>query len=543
MSQTNIDYLFQVVAPTADRGPGTSRTGSDASGFDNHLSQASASVFDVLHSPDASRARGSQSPANRDDTTRVESTRRDGTRREDSGSDHTVCPPPPNSSAASSQSRTSSSSEVSKKDVDDDSEDVAAGDETASAAAGASTVKTTQTESAAKDKDSNQEHEAVEEAKAILEADPAAAAKSKAGVKGAAAAAAVEGQTDGVTTEPESNKKNTPGAAPTAIHAAEFEKVPSSSEDVATPAQHVKGVHHESNDNLKDAQHTATADTNAKAKSSDAVNGSATAPTAQVNLETSQATEESKSAKSDDSSTDNSGSDAKPSNRAEATASKAKPEPTAIANNIAANLAKAVGENESTKDGADGSTKSVGAKQETAVGPLGRALKSATDITRGTHHSSDSEMQRVDPARFVSRVSRAFQTANERGGTLQLRLSPPELGSLKLQLTVKDGVMSAQMETENASARRVLLEHLPSLRDRLAEQNIRIERFDVDVRQENNSGQANPHGSNQNPYQPQPEQTGNERRGGSRVRAEEPSTPKPIVVSQRISSTGINLVI
>ena len=40
------------------------------------------------------------------------------------------------------------------------------------------------------------------------------------------------------------------------------------------------------------------------------------------------------------------------------------------------------------------------------------------------------------------------------------------------------------METETAAARHVLLENLPALRERLAGQEIRIERFDVDLRHE-----------------------------------------------------------
>ena len=101
----------------------------------------------------------------------------------------------------------------------------------------------------------------------------------------------------------------------------------------------------------------------------------------------------------------------------------------------------------------------------------------------------------IDPARFVGRVAKAIQTANERGGALQLRLSPPELGSLRLQLTVHEGVMTASLEAESPAARQLLLDHLPSLRDRLAEQNIRIERFDVDVRQDGSGGQPDPRGS------------------------------------------------
>ncbi|CAN0353491.1 unnamed protein product, partial [Ectocarpus sp. 4 AP-2014] len=39
----------------------------------------------------------------------------------------------------------------------------------------------------------------------------------------------------------------------------------------------------------------------------------------------------------------------------------------------------------------------------------------------------------VDPARFVTRVARAFDMAQERGGgPIEIRLSPPELGSLQV---------------------------------------------------------------------------------------------------------------
>ena len=41
--------------------------------------------------------------------------------------------------------------------------------------------------------------------------------------------------------------------------------------------------------------------------------------------------------------------------------------------------------------------------------------------------------------------------------------------------------MSARLEVETESARGALLENLPALRERLAEQGVKIERFDVDL--------------------------------------------------------------
>lgn len=115
---------------------------------------------------------------------------------------------------------------------------------------------------------------------------------------------------------------------------------------------------------------------------------------------------------------------------------------------------------------------------------------------RGNPSGENQDGPRVDTARFVDRVARAFNSAQERGGTLTLRLSPAELGSVRLEIAVKDGAMTAAVETESNLTRKVLLEHLPALRERLAEQNIRIERFNVDVRSDSSGHQAGggPHG-------------------------------------------------
>ncbi|GEM_PF-5178445 len=87
----------------------------------------------------------------------------------------------------------------------------------------------------------------------------------------------------------------------------------------------------------------------------------------------------------------------------------------------------------------------------------------------------------VDRARFMQRVTQAFRAAHERGGHVRLRLHPPELGSLRVDLRVVDNVMSARMEAESATARELLAEHLPVLRQRLAEHGIRVERFELDL--------------------------------------------------------------
>jgi flagellar hook-length control protein FliK len=103
----------------------------------------------------------------------------------------------------------------------------------------------------------------------------------------------------------------------------------------------------------------------------------------------------------------------------------------------------------------------------------------------------DAKTGPVDRARFVQRVGGALRLAHQRDGQMQLRLSPPDLGSLKIELSVKQGVLTATLETETAAARNALLDNLPALRERLAEQDIRIEQFDVDVRRDGQQGSEN----------------------------------------------------
>jgi hypothetical protein len=72
------------------------------------------------------------------------------------------------------------------------------------------------------------------------------------------------------------------------------------------------------------------------------------------------------------------------------------------------------------------------AKGEALAAGAGKALSSHASARRGTGAAESTDLPRVDAARFVGRVAKAVKTAHERGGTLQLRLSPPELCSVRL---------------------------------------------------------------------------------------------------------------
>ena len=151
---------------------------------------------------------------------------------------------------------------------------------------------------------------------------------------------------------------------------------------------------------------------------------------------------------------------------------------------------------------AAGSTTNVNSAA-TAAAP-GQAKWTQQLISRGNpENPSNVQLQDADHARFVNRVARAFQAVGEEGGEIRLRLSPPELGSLRLQVKVQGGVLSAHIEADTPQARSVLLDNLPILRQRLAEQNIRVDQFDVDLTDRHPGGapDGTPHERDRQPHQ------------------------------------------
>ena len=117
---------------------------------------------------------------------------------------------------------------------------------------------------------------------------------------------------------------------------------------------------------------------------------------------------------------------------------------------------------------------------------------SSKDVGTGRVGGDDGRqnggLSAADRARLVQRVARAVRTATDRGGELQIRLSPPELGQLRLQIQMTDGVLSARIEAETPQAKQVITENLGMLRDRLAEQNVRVDRIEVEVMNSGNGG-------------------------------------------------------
>jgi flagellar hook-length control protein FliK len=131
--------------------------------------------------------------------------------------------------------------------------------------------------------------------------------------------------------------------------------------------------------------------------------------------------------------------------------------------------------------------------------PVAPSLRFAQHLAArpGERSAKISPLSDLERVRLVDRVARAFRAAEERGGTVTLRLHPPELGSIRVELSVTDGALSAKLEAETPAARTALLDNVQLLHDRLAEQGVRIERFDVDLLDHRSPGDAPAFAQNQ----------------------------------------------
>ncbi|TWT39418.1 flagellar hook-length control protein FliK [Blastopirellula retiformator] len=144
----------------------------------------------------------------------------------------------------------------------------------------------------------------------------------------------------------------------------------------------------------------------------------------------------------------------------------------------------------------------------------------------------NGDAPKIDSAKqiqLIQRVSQAVRTAQTQGGPIKLRLSPPELGSLRVELEVEEGGMKAKLEAENEAVRKVLLDNLPQLRDRLAELNLRVDSFDVSVGQDGNPQDAGGAQAEQERSSSDQQQSSGQRNSTSGETSSEETTSTPIV--------------
>jgi Flagellar hook-length control protein FliK len=98
------------------------------------------------------------------------------------------------------------------------------------------------------------------------------------------------------------------------------------------------------------------------------------------------------------------------------------------------------------------------------------------------------------PAYVIQQVGKQITKAVNNGDqVIRLKLKPPELGSLKIEMDVKDNILKLGLSLDNHSAKELLLSNVHELREALGDQGIKLEKIDIQVGYDFNESLADSH--------------------------------------------------
>lgn len=140
----------------------------------------------------------------------------------------------------------------------------------------------------------------------------------------------------------------------------------------------------------------------------------------------------------------------------------------------------------SRNDADDVSLQSLSKQPATGSSANATAADDASDVD-GSQTSSASQFSDANHPRIVSSITGRLLP---NGGSMQIRLDPPELGAMQVRVEMRDGAMSASFETSNDQATRLLSHSLGDLRTSLAAQGVNVEKLQVtqSPKQQSSSG-------------------------------------------------------
>ena len=154
-----------------------------------------------------------------------------------------------------------------------------------------------------------------------------------------------------------------------------------------------------------------------------------------------------------------------------------------------------------------------------AVSPpsTGRVLRLCPRRTR----PEDRPLQSAQSGQEVAdRAADALRTGFDSGGELRIRLEPPALGKVQIEVQSDAGSVSARLEVQTPAARQTLLDNISMLHDAIGQTGATVGRIDIEVvpqQHQDSSGSdqrnGNSDGQQQNPGANSQDQSNN--RGGT----------------------------
>jgi len=86
------------------------------------------------------------------------------------------------------------------------------------------------------------------------------------------------------------------------------------------------------------------------------------------------------------------------------------------------------------------------------------------------------------PAYLINQVGKQISRSILRGErVIRLQLKPPELGTVKIEMNIKDNILKLGMIAENSSVKELLLSNVHELKQALLEQGVKLDKLDVQI--------------------------------------------------------------
>ncbi|MEC9374313.1 MAG: flagellar hook-length control protein FliK [Planctomycetota bacterium] len=97
-------------------------------------------------------------------------------------------------------------------------------------------------------------------------------------------------------------------------------------------------------------------------------------------------------------------------------------------------------------------------------------------------------LSQAEQQQFSNSVSRGLAAAvRQKGGVVTLKLSPPMLGTLRIDMSLKGGVVAARLEASTQQARDLLTRNIEMLRTNLESKGFQVERINIHLSSSSNS--------------------------------------------------------
>ncbi|HOW73135.1 MAG TPA: flagellar hook-length control protein FliK [Phycisphaerae bacterium] len=128
----------------------------------------------------------------------------------------------------------------------------------------------------------------------------------------------------------------------------------------------------------------------------------------------------------------------------------------------------------------------------------------AAGLGGSAKNAATTEEAALDPSRAesIEKLARVLRSQlGTRNSSMSLRLDPPELGSVRIEVRMQDQTLTVKFQVDTQAGHNVLQSRLDALRQTLEQQGVRVDQVTVEYRpQQSDSSQQSRDGSNPSSY-------------------------------------------